>query len=332
MKNYTSLLLASLFLISGNAFAECRHISTNELDIAQKTPGINASRFEQIRIAPSEALINVDPDAVQIGQPITIASTTIPQVATLVCSGPTHGTVTYDLTGAKPTSIANVFETNVPGIGFKLLAKDNPLPRIVNVSPDPDPNKLVFFNFNNPASFSVQLIKTGENIPSHSVVLLGPVASVHGDDGVPTASISVRAITVNVLPSCHVETPSQNIDFGTFSFRDFHGEFAQQRPFSVQLHCSGPTLPQGVQASLKAQADTVDAQMIRNEGSAQHLAIHVKDASTSKDLDPAGRNVLTLSNPGKDPRFDLIAEVKRIGAVPVAGSINATATILLSIN
>ncbi|WP_244196095.1 fimbrial protein [Paraburkholderia susongensis] len=309
-----------------------------DITIIQQSIGGAGYQQVQATVQFQDNSVSIDP-GLAIGSLIATGLSTAFPIQTGVMACTNGGTLTMNLVGATPSSIAGIYNTNVPGIGFKLsyirasgTVSDFPFPIQAAVGTN-GPQEVVYNYFGAGAQFRIQLFKTGD-IASNVNVQFGLVGSGQTDgDGKTVLSINGSGINVKVLPSCSVNSSTLNIDFGLFGPTDVSTTSGPTQPVQFTVLCSGPTPPASITAALAGTPDPNDASMLKNTG-ATNLAIRLKDVSTGTILrpdDPASTLVHT-PNGGMQSPFSLEATVLRVGsATPTAGKIQATATLTMTI-
>ena len=216
-----------------------------------------------------------------------------------------------------PRQQSDILALGIPGVGFR-LSYQRPNNGRVDVMPVALPwagSSSVYYNINAGAVYRMELIKTGNNMPSRSVVNLGTVATFYGDLPAPALGhISVNSIELKVLPKCHVDSSTLNIDFGPFGPADVSTTAGPTRQVDFTVRCSGPTPPATITATLAGTPDGDDPRFIRNTG-ATNLAIRLADRSTSYVLKPNDSNSALIHEPygAMASSFSLDATVLRVG-------------------
>ncbi|WP_240702177.1 fimbrial protein [Trinickia terrae] len=281
--------------------------------------------------------VSIDPD-LAIGSVIAEADSP-PAVATYIADCGIGGKMSWSYFNATASSISGVYNTNVPGVGFKMLYVSS---SGTLTSPPFDSNSNA--TVANPESFPqigagrrarIQLIKTGD-ISSNVLVTLGTVVrSITDGDGATVVTVTGSGTTIKVLPRCTVNASTLNIDFGTFGPREVSTTSGPTQPVNFSLTCSGPTPPASITATLSATPDTTNPNLIANSTTgAQYLGIQLKETSSGTVLIPNNTSSSIVHSPGgtMQDAFALQATVLRTGAAtPTVGKIDATATVTLSI-
>ncbi|AOJ72714.1 MULTISPECIES: fimbrial protein [Burkholderia] len=328
-------LFVTILASSSGAFATCRVLSDKNIEDIQNN-GRDARKHTTYNVSFGSTTIDVDPD-LAIGEIIAEGkSESYNAFAFIWCTVPS-GTINFDLTSSSTEIADHVFQTNVPGVGFRLTQV-----RVVGSLPEshlPYKNpwsdvKDNYISMPPGAIFRVQLIKTSNDIPSFSEVQLsGNIGRVSGDDGQAVISIMGRNVFLRVLPSCQVDSRTLNVDFGQFGPRDIKDGEGPTKPVQFKVLCSGPTPPESIVATLQATPDSDDPSLIQNTG-AQHLGIRLRDRATRYILKPNDPNSGFPVKPDApmEHSFDLEATVLRTGTqAPTAGKIDATSVITLTI-
>ncbi|WP_454725030.1 MULTISPECIES: fimbrial protein [Cupriavidus] len=331
------LSAAGLLAASPGAFAECRPMTPAEVD-SSNGQGKLARAYSSF-LVQFPATVEVDPD-LGINEPIATGNTApIQEVRFIMCIAPS-GSISYDYFAPPRVSSLGqgIYETGVPGVGFRLSyvrasGRASVVP-YTNPWTPPSPNQNDYVFLGQGATFRVELIKTSNNMPSRSVVQLGQLASIFGDvRAAAVGDISVGSVELKVLPNCRVDSSTLNIEFGPFGPADVSATAGPTQPVDFTVRCSGPTPPATITATLAGTPDGDDPRLIRNTG-ATNLAIRLADRATSYILKPNdGNSALTREPHGAmESGFSLDATVLRVGSqTPAAGRIQATATVTLSI-
>ncbi|MFT4066123.1 fimbrial protein [Paraburkholderia sp.] len=337
MKRLVKLLVLVSFGIARIASAVCLQLSPTDIANMQND---NEVAYQQVQanVLFQNSSVSIDP-GLPVGSSIATGLSTALPVRTgfMMCTD--GGTLIMSLVGATPSSIPGVYNTNVPGVGFKLsqvsgngTTVDFPLTRPVPPGTD-GPGQRVRNYFSAGTQFRIELFKTGD-IASNVNVQFGLVGIAQADgDGATVLAVNGGSINIKVLPSCSVNTTTLNIDFGTFGPADVSTTSGPTQPVQFTMLCTGPTPPASITAALTGAPDPDDASMLKNTG-ATNLAIRLKDVSSGTILrpnDPASTLVHTPNGSMQSP-FSLDATVLRVGsATPTAGKIQATATLTMTI-
>ncbi|MBB5457970.1 fimbrial protein [Paraburkholderia sp. Cpub6] len=337
MKRLIHFLILVCFAIPHFAFATCIQLKPSQIS-ELLSQGYIAGQPLAVNIPFRESSVSIDP-ALPVGS--VIATGLSPAYATYAnfadCTD--GGTVSIQYSNATPSVVlgATVYNTNVPGIGFRLTylratGVNSPLPFTPSF-PAGEPNQVMYGRFGIGSQFEIELVKTGDIASNVNVILNTVGAGVAEGDGNRVVTITGGSINVKVLPSCSVNTSTLNIDFGTFGPSDVSTTSGPTQPVDFTVLCTGPTPPASITAVLSGTPDTEDSSMLKNTG-ATHLAIRLRDVSTNtifRPNDPTSTLVHTPQGAMQSP-FALEATVLRVGtATPSAGRIQATATVTMTI-
>ncbi|WP_233837998.1 fimbrial protein [Paraburkholderia sp. ZP32-5] len=337
MKRLVKLVILISFGIARIASAACFQLNQTDMD-ALNEQGNTPSEQVQANVLFQNASVSIDP-GLPVGSLIATGLSTALPTPIFFVACVNSGTLTLNVVGATPSNLPGIYNTNVPGVGFKLsqlsatgAATDYPIVRTAQPGTE-DPNQRVYISFGAGTQFRIELYKTGD-IASNVNVQFGLVGTGHGDgDGKTIVMINGSSLNIKVLPTCTVNTSALNIDFGTFGPADVSTTAGPTRAVEFTVLCSGPTPPASITAALSGTPDTDDASMLKNTG-ATNLAIRLKDVSKGTILrpnDPASTVVQTPGGSMQSP-FSLEATVLRVGsATPRAGRIQATATLTMTI-
>jgi type 1 fimbria pilin len=339
MKRLVQFLILLTLGLARIASATCLQLSASDITYVQQKLGGTAYQLLQANILFQDASVSIDPD-LPISSVIATGTSTALPAATYIMKCTNGGTLTMSLNGATPSSIAGVYNTNVPGIGFTLSyvrASGNAsvFPYSTSVQPGTEgPNQAVYETLGAGAEFRVQLIKTGDIASNVSVQFPGTIGTGTTDGDTKTViTVSASGTNIKVLPSCAVDSSTLNIDFGTFGPTDVSTTSGPTQPVNFNVLCTGPTPPASITAALSGTPDTNAPNMLKNTG-ASNLAIQLKETSTGTVLQPNNPNSTLVHTPGGGMQspFALQATVLRVGsAAPTAGKIQATATITMTI-
>lgn len=282
--------------------------------------------------------VSIEPD-LPIGGEIASGESVPLASPTTVASCPGGGTLSMSYLTATPSALPNVYQTNVPGVGFQLAYMGStgtftPFPFTQNVaqSVEAGNNGITFSYITAGSQFGIKLIKTAD-IASNVNVMFGPVAQGQAQDGKTILTLAGSNLNIKVLPSCAVNTSTLNIEFGMFGPHDASTTSGPTQPVNFTMLCSGPTPPVSITAALSGTPDTDDPSILKNTG-AQNLAIRLRDSSSGAVLRPNDPTSTLVQTPGgaMQSPFSLDATVLRVGsATPTTGKIQATATITLSV-
>ncbi|MGF6969953.1 type 1 fimbria pilin [Paraburkholderia sp. WC7.3g] len=335
MKRLIQFFILVCFAIPHFAFATCTQLKPSQI-AELLSQGYMAGHPLAVNIPFQQSSVSIDP-----GLPVgtVIATGLSPAYATYAnfadCLN--GGTVTIGYFNATPSVVSGVYNTNVPGIGFRVTylrasGTNSPLPFTPSFTAG-EPNQVIYGRFGIGSQFKVELVKTGD-IASNVDVMFNTLGTGIADgDGSQVVTITGGGINVKVLPSCSVNASTLNIDFGTFGPADVSTTNGPTQPVDFTVLCTGPTPPASITAVLSGTPDTDDSSMLKNTG-ATHLAIRLRDVPTNtifRPNDPTSTVVHTPRGAMQSP-FELEAKVLRVGtAAPTAGRIQASATITMTI-
>ncbi|WP_233808467.1 fimbrial protein [Paraburkholderia sp. HP33-1] len=335
MKRLVQFFVLVCLAIPHFAFAACTQLKSAQI-AELLSQGYIAAHPLVVNIPFQQSSVSIDP-AVPIGT--VIATGLQPAYATFAnftdCTN--GGTVAFGYLSATPSTVTGVYNTNIPGIGFRVTylratGTNSSLPFTSTFSAG-EPNQVIYGRFGIGSQFQIELIKTG-NIASNVNVMFNTIgAGIANGDGSQVVTITGGGINVKVLPSCSVNTSTLNIDFGTFGPSDVTNTIGPTQPVDFTVLCTGPTPAASITAALSGTPDTNDSSMLKNTG-ANNLAIRLQEKSTKTILrpnDPTSTLVHMPQGAMQSP-FELEATVLRVGtATPTAGKIQATATITMTI-
>ncbi|WP_255208691.1 fimbrial protein [Paraburkholderia youngii] len=335
MKRLVQFFILICFAIPHFAFATCTQLKPAQIS-ELLSQGYIAGYPIAVNIPFQESSVSIDP-----GLPVgsVIATGLSPAYATYgnFADCTNGGTVTFGYFNATPSTMSGVYNTNVPGIGFRVTylrasGTNSPLPFTPSF-PAGEPNQVIYGRFGIGSQFLIELVKTGD-IASNVDVMFNTLGTGIADgDGSRVVTITGGSINVKVLPSCSVNTSALNIDFGTFGPSDVSSTSGPTQPVDFTVLCTGPTPPASITAALSGTPDTEDSSMLKNTG-ATHLAIRLRDVSSKtvfRPNDPSSTLVHAPRGAMQSP-FALEATVLRVGtATPTAGKIQATATVTMTI-
>ncbi|KVK99016.1 fimbrial protein [Burkholderia ubonensis] len=337
-KNFsTSVLFTGLLAASSQAFAAggCHQLTQSNIDWITKQGWVAKQRSTFTVTFPAQT-IDVDPD-LAIGDKIMDATSPADGDYYYIWCDPPNGTLNFNFAYQPPLSVLGrkIYDTNVPGIGFKLGlvtgggTSSAPFSSPAQIAPGGTPIDL-------PAgsAFRITLIKTANTIPSFSTVNFGATGRFFGDDGIDVININANNVNLRVLPKCQVDSDRLNVNFGPFGPANVSTADGPSQPVKFRVLCSGVTAPVSITAALMATGDSDNPDLIQNSG-ASYLGIRLKDTVTEKILRPSDPNSTLVVRPGgaMTQDFDLSATVLRTSAAktPTAGKIDATAVIALTI-
>ncbi|MCC8402576.1 fimbrial protein [Paraburkholderia sp. MMS20-SJTN17] len=335
MKRLIQFFVLVCLAIPHLAFAACEQLKPAQIT-ELLSQGYIAANPLVVNIPFQQSSVSIDP-ALPIGS--VIATGLSPAYATYAnftdCTN--GGTVAFGYFSATPSTVSGVYDTNIPGIGFRVTylratGTNSSLPFTSNFSAG-EPNQVIYGRFGIGSQFQIELVKTGD-IGSNVNVLFNTIGTgIANGDGSRVVTITGGGINVKVLPSCTVNTSTLNIDFGTFGPSDVSSTAGPTQPVDFTVLCTGPTPPASITAVLSGTPDTENSSMLKNTG-ATHLAIRLREVATNtifKPNDPTSTLVHTPRGAMQSP-FELEATVLRVGtATPAAGKIQATATITMTI-
>ncbi|MET1531227.1 fimbrial protein [Burkholderia sola] len=341
MKKTRALFTTACLLAASPAvLATCRPVTDEEAARWPETH-LPVQIYTTFNISFPAGIVNVDPD-LPIGSPLVSGdSPPTPSVIFIACDPPT-GAIHFDfVTPPENSPLGNkIYATNVPGVGFRLnyvraSGSTNVVPYTNNWTENPSTPGTQPISYGNGAKFRIDLIKTGNDIPSFSTVTFGHVARAYGDGkpGVAVTNIYSGNVSLRVLPSCRVDSSTLNVDFGQFGPYDVSQTTGPTRPVNFRVLCSGPTPPTSITATLSAPRDPDNPELIQNTG-AQHLGIRLRDKTTGSVLKPGDASSTLVQKPGgaMESGFNLEATVLRAGSQPpTTGKIDATSVITLNI-
>jgi len=339
MKRLLKLLILASLGIARVACAACLQLSLADLDRLRDDNGKLGYQHIQSNVLFQNSSVSIDPD-LPVGSLIATGLSTALPVSTyfMVCQN--GGLLAMNLVGATPSSLPGIYNTNVPGVGFRLsnLSGTGAIVEFPIVRPIPPgtagPDQFVDTSFSAGTQFRIELFKTGD-IASNVDVQFGVVGTAETNgDGMTVLTVNGSNINIKVLPSCRVDPPNlPDIDFDSFGPADVSTVSGPTRLIQFTMVCTGPTPPASITAALSGTPDADDASMLKNTG-ATNLAIRLKDVSTGTILRPNNPASTVVRTPGGSMQspFSLEATVLRVGsATPTAGKIQATATLTMTI-
>jgi len=340
-RRIAAVLVIGFGLAAGSAMATCRQITDAEIRewTGKGLPDVSImSQLLQFHVTFPASRVEVEPD-LPIGSVLaTGVSNTLGANTAILSCGSAGGRMLWRYEGNwQSSAFPDVMATGLKGIGIRQKyvrrsgnASTLPYDSVFQAAA---PGTPYFPTLRAGMYMSVELIKTGE-MNASSTFSGGSIGNAKGDgDGVRVVSVTSSAVTIEVKPSCSVNTPNQNIDFGTFGPNDVSLTAGPTRRITFDLNCTGPTAPRYIFSRVAGTPDTVNRALLKNNG-AQHLGIRIVDAPSQTTLRPDDlTSVLYTAGGGKKYTFNLDATVLRVGTqTPTAGVINATAVFMLSIN
>ncbi|WMD20255.1 fimbrial protein [Achromobacter seleniivolatilans] len=334
---YAALLAASLFQAQ-TAMAECRKINLDTDTTEWVDQNLSAGPlvpYSERQVSFGQAIIDVDP-GLAVGETIVTGMTPTEAGSYIVACEDMAGTIRYDLASGDAGEPSGVYPTGIQGVGYRFIYTRASGSQVVFPSINPytqvGGRTPAFISLVAGASFSVDLVKTGDML-SQSTVALGPVAKiVAGGDGQTTVLFNADPVTLRVLPHCWVASDSAMfVDFGPFGPKDVSPLRGPTKPVTISVACDGPTAPNTISASLTATPDTDQPSYIKNSG-ATNLAIRLRDIGSQNVLRPQdSTSTLTQTSPGFNATFNLEATVLRVNSLtPMPGLIDAQAVVTLS--
>ncbi|NML34755.1 fimbrial protein [Paraburkholderia antibiotica] len=335
MKRLAQVLVLMCFAISRLTFASCVQLQQSDItDLISQ--GYLAAQQTVVNIPFQETSVTIDP-GLPIGSVIATGLQPSYGVYANFANCLNGGTVAFDYLNATPSSVSGVYNTNIPGVGFRVnylrLSGTNSALPFTSTFAAGEVNQIIYGRFGVGSQFNIELVKTGD-IASNVNVIFGTIGGgTANGDGSQVVLITGGSINVKVLPSCSVNTSTLNIDFGTFGPTDVSTTAGPTQPVDFTVLCTGPTPPASITAVLSGTPDTNDSSMLQNTG-ANNLAIRLREVSSSTILKPnnPGSTLVHTPNGNMQSPFELEATVLRVGSVtPTAGKIQATATITMTI-
>ncbi|WP_439891970.1 fimbrial protein [Ralstonia sp. 25C] len=336
MKRILTVLLAlGTLAVSQHTLAACRQMSKADIDASLiDNPAAAAVKLQSYQLTLPSA-VEISPD-LAIGGTIASGTSNL-QSGTVrfgVCEQAVGGTMTWHMANRNEVK-SPVYQTGVDGVGLQLTYV-RPSGTTSDFEFDTtfpgNPSGLGYMELREGAHFKATLIKTGD-IANNVNVLGGVVGSGIAQDGNTVIQVSSNFVNIKILPRCTVNSSNINIDFGTFGPRNVTATSGPSRPVNFRLACTGDNIPTKVTATLSGTPDPVNASLIKNDGTAQHLAIQLADVSTGTVFspnNPVSKLEQTLVDDGSE--FALTTQVLRVGtATPTAGTISSIATITLNL-
>ncbi|MGJ7509673.1 fimbrial protein [Variovorax sp. GT1P44] len=176
------------------------------------------------------------------------------------CSGSGGRMNAVMLQGAPVPSRADIYSTDVPGVGIRLSLKTSTL----RYYPFTRQTGVGNLYFELGSQFRVELIKTAP-ITGNGPLAHGVYTRFYGDDG-PAYSILTTVLSgagINIVtPSCTVDAGTRNIpvQFGKVPISSFKGmaspAIGYEKNFNIRLNCSaGLNMPNTVYLRMDAQRD-----------------------------------------------------------------------------
>lgn len=341
LKTIAVLLAFGCVLYGNAALAACRKMTQAEVQEWTQKGMSNPVTDLKFTVVFPAGTVEVSPD-LGIGEPI-VTGTSSPlagDTAILICDW-FGGVMNWNYTqpaSRKPAG-SNAIESGAKGIGVRLSyvrasSTASTMPYTSTFSAAEQPGTPYLPTLRAGMTMKVELVKTGE-MDSESTISLGHLGEANGDGGGGSVvDTYVNSIVIKVLPSCSVDAPNQDIDFGRFGPGTVSATSGPNRPVRFRLSCSGPTAPQSVETTLSGTPDGIDARLIANRGTARNLAIQLKDDATGTVLQPDNAASKLYTNGGKKS-FDyaMTATVLRVGSeAPTPGTISATSVLTMKLN
>lgn len=297
-------------------------ISFNTLGACYITSTTNA-------VLPPQAPIEVSP-ATAIGREISTIAADFSSLGVIGhCDGFGSNTISYDMGASfsKQSSLANVFNTAVPGIGMKIIVDGLGYAGTGTAHAMPARD----FNF---YPITITFVKTGDTPAEfNGNVFFGsgvPIVEVHANG---SGSVAITGETGLVVTACDITTPyTMNIDMGIIYHTEFGGpgQTSSAKPFSIGIQCSGTA---AVKATITATADANASmpnsaiKIVEQEDGSTGLALQLLDESNNVLMLNTPMDLATVSG---GHTFNWSARFIQVLNAVTTGPVNATATITFS--
>lgn len=241
-----------------------------------------------------------------------------------LCVG--SGTITYEMSMfSTPSSIANYYNTNVPGVGIALrFSSASWYFSNVRQYTNPTPTKTVVF------PLEVTLIKTGDI--TSGVIGSGLLATAHGNDNVQSLTVNYIGNKVTQL-ACSITTPGLSFPIGDISASAFGNAVGTipsgaQNTQNLGLDCDADAninvMLQGMQ---NPDVSTTSVLALTGQGNADVAkGVGVQLLYNGVPLELNNRIVLKQSAGGQET-FPITARYYQTQASVSTGKANASATL-----
>mgnify|MGYP003583112223 CR=1 FL=1 len=241
--------------------------------------------------------------------------------------------------GSAPVpGMSNVYPTNIPGIGYRVTRNGRVFPFSTSWNGGSGQGGTIDIWAGN-GDFTFELIKTSQST-GNGALSAGDYTREYGDGDGP----SISNVTCRVLPngiriltaSCTVAPNSRNVavPLGSVALKKFIGvgSTAGDKPFNIELNCSGAQVAHTVYLRMDAPADPSNQagvlQIAQGAGAATGVGIQVTD-SASRPV-TYGENIQV--GPSKEGSYTLAYTARyyqTAGAVS-PGTANGAATFTLA--
>lgn len=180
----------------------------------------------------------VNDPGIAVGQVLfTSTATPIDQAVYFGCRRNGNGWGLVNEVGATPGTTTNLFPSNVPGVGYRILQSGN------YIYPYP------YFSLDGSSSWyeadavTLEIVKTG-TIADGSSLSMGPLVSFRagsgGNGSIYDAVVKLANSLTFTAPACQVSTPNIDVTLPTVSSGAFSGvgSVTGATPFQIGLQCS----------------------------------------------------------------------------------------------
>ena len=323
MKNKLIVSTSSLFALllwSNSGFAACK---------------ISKTGYATQHILIDIGTLTISPDAA-VGSILTRGPFTINRVDNIATCDNGGGKLYGDITQGTSTPYANVYSTNIEGIGLrfyiKYLTQTVNYPMVFQI-----PAGTVSFTGGN---LYVDVVKTAKIVGTGT--LRSPILSSYFDgDGTSKAIFDTTLTGQSTSPTClyRDNTDGQTVELDKVGANEFTGigSVAKQKDFSLKLTCNGNTSDQKLNLTFAYTQDSSAGangvmQNTTGKGYATGVGVQIlKDDATTKVKNGDKLSVATINkNTASNPELKLKAQYYQTAAQVTAGKVFTSATVTIS--
>lgn len=225
-----------------------------------------------------------------------------------------------------PSGIANVYNTNIPGVGIKITNSSgtNSYPYTIAEGSN------TYMNYPNGGPV-INLIKTSTGAVGAGAITIGPVAYV-GFLGTPMEEFDMG--NSNIIPvACSINTPNILVPLDNVLASDLTavGTTAKPQVFNVGLDCdAGARVNAQLTGTSNTDTDAPGVLQLSNAGGANvatGVGIQILYNNAPVVLN---QNVVLKTSNGGQESFPFTAQYYQTKTAVTSGSANATATLILT--
>ncbi|MBB3226570.1 type 1 fimbria pilin [Luteibacter sp. Sphag1AF] len=230
------------------------------------------------------------------------------------------------VTYAAPTAAgANIFATEVPGVGIRIYVGGDNTPW--DVLPFSKSQSGALWAVYKNARYRVQLIKTGD---IRSGTIAGGIVGNGGVDGIDQLSVRLAPVRIEApLPTCTFLSASLAFPLGVVDLEDIARE-GHSHWVDGRLAAGGCQHVNQVNMRFEAQKDAANPALFAATGGSGGVGIELRSVRPDAPADPSGATPIVFTPRDAGQTYDFRARYVRDGLPLKSGPGNASITVRVS--